>query len=182
MLRASRLLLVVTTPLLTVVSGCGAILGGEDLPGLEDGGAQDPAGDSATSETFVGIWNLSGTESFSNCTNGGDGAMPVSRVFTWTANGPGLSGQGSNCTFEETVSGETASLAPDPAPCTFSCIAPSCTGAAGIYQQDFASFTWILGADGTTANVTETGTQSVTPPEGSVVTCQFSRSETATKQ
>jgi len=126
---------------------------------------------------FLGTWYLSGTETFTHCV--GDAASasatdPFSGAFTWTAGGAGLTAAG-GCTFDEVVSGTTATLA---AP--LSCGGPISGG--GEETTAFETFTWVLGADGTTATISQTGTQQFTSGGGGMGTCQVAFALTATRE
>ena len=142
---------------------------------LADAGPSDPGAAAERGvSAFVGSWSLSGTETTSACTNGAaNSTVSESRVVTWTAGGPGLIGMGTCCTFDEMVSGNTATLA-SALPCT-------CTTDAGVVTEEdtIEAVTWVLSADGTTATVSQMMTDT-RPATG--VTCQLSLSETATRQ
>jgi hypothetical protein len=150
----------------------GASSGGGSGTGSSSAGSTGTGGGAAA---FVGTWNLSGTATFTNCTGGLEDVTGAdSRVVTWTAGGPGLIGAGPSCTFLDTVSGETATLAPSEPQCTFS---PS---AGETVQNTFETFAWVLSADGTTATVSQAGAQTITQ-NGATGTCQLLITDTATR-
>src|ERR1700679_220622 len=78
-----------------------------------DGGAGTSSSGDAASGTsaFVGTWLVAGLVASSDCTDDiPDETVADSRTITVTAGGPGLIAKGPNCTFDETVSGDTATL------------------------------------------------------------------------
>ncbi len=126
----------------------------------------------------MGTWNLTGTETFAQCTDSSyDHSQAETRVITWSAGGPGLMGTGALCNFDDTVSGNTASLASG---------SPSCTetfsNTGEVDQVTFESFTWVLSADGTTAQVSETAIDSATFADGSTTSCVVTVTDTASRQ
>jgi predicted outer membrane repeat protein len=81
----------------------------------------------------------------------------------------------SGCDFDDTVSGNTATLSGGAVVCTGS-------GAGGAEAQStFDNFTWVLGASGTTATVSQTGSQISTGAAGEC-SCQMVISLVATRQ
>jgi hypothetical protein len=91
--------------------------------------------------------------------------------------GPGLTGvSNSGCDFDETVSGNTASLGSGTPSCS---VTDSSTGEVDYYT--FETLTWVLSTDGTTAQVSETAFYS-TALDGESWSCQATWSDTATLQ
>lgn len=128
---------------------------------------------------FVGTWDLSGTQTFTDCVGScasSSATDSFAAVITWTAGGPGLIGNtGGECDFDDTVSGNTATLSGGAVVCTGS-------GAGGAeVQSTYDNFTWVLGAGGTTATVSQTGSQISTGAAGEC-TCQMVISLVATRQ
>ncbi len=140
------------------------------------GGSSSGSGGDAAA--FVGSWDLSGTETFTNCVGAVASASkssPFSAAITWTVGGPGLIGTSGGCSFDDSVSGDTTTLVGSP-----TCGGPAAGG--GEAQTTFSTFTWVLDAGGTTATVSQTGTQNGTAGNGATFSCQLTYSLTATKE
>jgi hypothetical protein len=136
------------------------------------------SGSGGGAAAFAGSWNLSGTETFSSCVGAVASASksaPFSAELTWTAGGPGLIGNSGGCSFDDSVSGDTATLEGSP-----SCTGPAAGGAEA--QTTFNTFTWVLDAGGTTATISQTGTQNGVTGDGETWSCEVTYNLTATKE
>ncbi len=162
------------------VGGSGASSGasgsGASSSGAGGSGASSGTGSSEAS-AFVGTWQTSSTQVFSNCTDASyDGSEPTTGAFTWTIGGTGLTGaNASGCTFNATVSGKIA-LVPAGSKCT---LANATSGETDRFT--FQYYAWILSADGTTAQIDVSGTDTATFSNGTSSTCDVSLSGTATR-
>jgi hypothetical protein len=105
-----------------------------------------------------------------------DSSGTESRVIAWALGGPGLLGTGPSCTFQDTVSGNTASFAASTPSCT---VPIQSTGEVDVYAVQ--TFTWTLAPDGATAEVNEIARETATYSDGSTASCQLTFVQTATR-
>ncbi len=158
----------------TVSSGAssGVASSGTVSSGASSGAGGDAGGNVSA---FLGTWQLSLTETLSNCSiSSADGAStPQSGTFVWMTSGSGMMGSGLGCTFNAMVSGTVALLGAN-SMCTI-------TSTDETDQYTFKNAAWDLNASGTTASVFLTGTVIVTPTNGTSFTCSANLSGSATR-
>ena len=131
----------------------------------------------AAAAAFIGTWDLAGTATISHCSDGSASSTTQTlRQVTLTEGetSRGLISTGCACTFPLVLSASppaTAVLAMMQN-CTFTqCNVP--------YNQNITKYTWTVGPNGT-LQVVEAGT-SITGTGASMVTCDLTRMETATR-